>query len=461
MKRLIARYAVERSDCYEIRTVFDNGTETVTADKARPHVPTLTHTHPAAIWFERKMADDFGLVFDDAFDTRPLVHQERFPPDVHPMRKTFGAQSRITPVEPVDYPYEAIDGDSVFQVAVGPIHAGIIEPGHFHFSQAGEAMLHQEVRHFYKYRGIEKMLEGMPPDDETAAAVIERISGSESIACQTAWRNLRLQMHGSTLPEGRRARDAFLLELERLIHHLTDLGFIPNDAGFGAALAAASILAEDARRLMQRLSGHRFGFGALRRDRPFEDKAALHTRLDALGRQIDAFEAWILDIPSLWDRFDGTGILRTRKAIKYDTVGVVARASGLPIDARKDDDFYRAYGFELQTQKTGDVAARFKLRLAEAKHSLAMMQRFLDDAEAEPRLAKNVRDGSYDTVCESSLGELYMSVDIEDGRIARFFMRDPSFMNWQALHLMMPGNIIADFPLINKSCDLSYAGNDL
>jgi Ni,Fe-hydrogenase III large subunit len=402
------------------------------------------------------MHDDFGIIIEDAFDNRPLVHQERFPKGIHPMQKSFHGTSL-----PFDdykaYKYEVIGGDGVFEVSVGPIHAGIIEPGHFHFSQAGEEMLHQEVRHFYKYRAIEKMLEGKTLLE--AKPIIERISGNESIAYQIAWRDIVLQATQSTLPETNRKYHALLLELERTIHHLTDLGFIPNDAGFSAALAFASKLSEEARRELKRVTGHRFGFAAIDFEAHTFDVEAMTEYLDILQEAMTFFESWIIDIPSLWDRFDTTGMLKMGKAIKYDTVGIVARASGLALD-RRDEPFYREHGFEIQIQKSADVAARFKMRLEEVKNALVMMRNFRVEACEAVKLGK-VEDGEYCSFVESSIGELFMSIEMTEGVIGRFFVRDPSFVNWQALHLMMPGNIIADFPLINKSCDLSYAGNDL
>ena len=454
--RLIARYAKEREDAFEIVTVFEDETQREMIPKVHPVIRTLAKRHPSAIWFERKMSDDFGIIIEDAFDKRPLLHQERFPKAVHPMRKDFNL-STLDFAEFTPYKYEAIQGDGVFQVSVGPIHAGIIEPGHFHFSQAGEEMLHQEVRHFYKYRAIEKMLEGKTLWE--AKAVIARISGNESLAYQTAWRDIVCQAADVSLPETMRKRHAFLLELERVIHHLTDLGFIPNDAGFGAALAFASRLAEDARRQMKIMTGHRFGFDVIGFENQMIDIASAHAYLEKLQKDIAFFEGWIMDIPSLWDRFDTTGILQKADALKYDTVGIVAKASGLSLD-RRDEPFYLAHGFEPKTEQSGDVAARFKLRLHEVKNSIEMMQRFLEEDGTHSDIGE-IRDGDYTAFAESSLGELFMNIEVKEGVIERFFVRDPSFMNWQALHLMMPNNIIADFPLINKSCDLSYAGNDL
>jgi Ni,Fe-hydrogenase III large subunit len=455
--RLIARYAKDKGEKFEIITCYDEKRETVLVSKENPQIKTLSHLHPSAIWFERKMQDDFGIVSIEAFDTRPLVHQECFPKDMHPLCKDFD-QKDLEASSFKPYDYEAIKGESVFQVSVGPIHAGIIEPGHFHFSQAGEEILHLEVRHFYKYRAIEKMLEGKTLFE--AKAIIERISGNESIAYQHCWRDIILDASDTSLGLAQKKYHALLLEMERVIHHLTDLGFIPNDAGFGAALAFASKLSEDARRKMQEITGHRFGFGAVDFESHNIDVDKIKPWLETLEAEVAYFKEWIMDIPSLWDRLDITGKLPRKKAVKYDTVGVVARASGLSIDRRLDDDFYVVHGFKLVTEKSTDVAARFKVRLAEIQNSIEMMHQLLVD-EVPPIELKEIEDGEYMAFCESSIGELFMEIELKEGVIERFFVRDPSFVNWQAVHLMMRSDIIADFPLINKSCDLSYAGNDL
>ncbi len=455
--RLIARFCIQNKDAFEIVTIFDSQIQKEYLNIDHPTLKTVAHTYPTAVWFERKMHDDFGITIEDAFDNRPLIQQERAP-RIHPMRKEFDAKSlTFAPFQP--YKYETIEGESVFEVPVGPIHAGIIEPGHFHFTQSGEGMLHLEVRHFYKYRGIEKMLEGKTPLQ--AAPVIARISGNESIAYQTGWFRLLLEASGRTYPLSLQRYHALLLELERVIHHFTDLGFIPNDAGFAAALAFASQRAEACRRLMAKLTGHRFGFDAVGfSTRPYS-KAEVSEFVMQMREHLKWFEAWISDIPSLWDRFDTTGILTHPKALKYGTVGVMARASGVAID-RRTEPFYQTHRFQLQTAQSGDVSARFTLRIEEIKNSLQMIEACLDESETSPLPnTEELRDGDYVSFTESSLGELMLFIRLREGKIDRFFARDPSFVNWQALTLMMPGNIIADFPLINKSCDLSYAGNDL
>ena len=453
--RFIARFAQELPESFKIVDVYDERVEKTTLSKSNPSAKSLARVYPAAIWFERKITDDFGIVFEDSFDKRPLVHHERFP-DVHPMRKDFQASSlELGEFRP--YKYETIGGDGIFQVGVGPIHAGIIEPGHFHFSQEGEAILHLEVRHFYKYRGIEKMMEGVAPQD--GWRIVERISGNESIAYQIAYLELLTQAAGIEIDENIQKYNAILLEIERIAHHLTDLGFIPNDAGFAAALAFCSQKAEDTRRVLKNLAGHRFGFGTVRGEARAFDTNILEQFIQNLKKDMEFFKEWIVGIASLWDRLDTTGILKRKKALKYSCVGVVARASGVAVD-RRDNNFYKKHHWRLCTHTNGDVAARFLVRLEEVFNSLEIIESMLDLSPTKIEL-DNFNDGEYISFVESSLGELMLYIHLQDGKIERFFARDPSFINWQALHLMMNGNIIADFPLINKSCDLSYAGSDL
>ena len=454
--RLIARFALDDGHNIKVKTFYMGKDGLITIDEIEENYKSITAKYPSAIWFERKISDDFGVKFKESFDTRTLVHHERFP-KIHPMLKSFQDKSiEFDAFKP--YEYEAIKGDGVFEVAVGPIHAGIIEPGHFQFSQEGENMLHLEVRHFYKFRAIEKMVEGKNPLE--AFDIVEKISGNESIAYQKVYLKVLSKASKKEIPLSVIKYNALLLEIERVIHHLTDLGYIPNDAGFGSALAFCSQKSEELRRVLKAVSGHRFGFGAIRgRSKKF-DKDFLINFIDTLEKDIKWFEEWVLDIPSLLDRFDTTGILRTKNALKYGTVGVVARASGLRIDSRLNEKLYIDSGFELQRESSGDVAGRFKVRLKEVFNSIKMIRNFLDYKEENIEF-DGFDDGEYYSFTESSLGELFIFLKIKDGVIDRFYARDPSFVNWQALHLMMSGNIIADFPLINKSCDLSYAGNDL
>ncbi len=457
-KRLIARFAIDCGEYFELLTRFDGENLSKEIVKKDDKAKSLMPHYPLAVWFERKIIDDFGLRFEGAFDSRPLLHHERWQKNIYPLRRDFDISTELEYAPFSPYHYDTVAGEGVFEVSVGPIHAGIIEPGHFHFSQAGEDMLHQEVRHFYKYRGIEKILEGKKLSE--SFPIISRISGNETIAYQIALAKIAKQGSNENTNPKEYAFWALLLELERIIHHWTDLGFIPNDAGFASALAFGSSKAEEGRRLMEKLTGHRFGFEAIFNSYSW-NLDHIKSWIDNQRKAIEWFENWISDIPSLWDRMDTTGVLKTKDAYRYSCVGVMARASGVEVDCRSKDPSYQERGFKISMGELGDVASRFKVRIAELKHSLDLMQNFLKDAKPSSFDFSDIKDGEYESFVESSLGELYLYIKIKNEKIERCFISDPSFVNWQALPTMMPGNIIADFPLINKSCDLSYAGNDL
>ncbi len=453
--RLIARFALDNKKDFEIVDVFDKKIERQKIDKKNPVVQSLMPKYPAAIWMERKIRDEFGIEFEGAFDKRPLVKHERFPKNIYPLRKDFEKKDiEFDDFKP--YKYEEIEGDNVFTVPVGPIHAGIIEPGHFQFSQAGERILHLEVRHFYKYRGIEKMVEGKKPKE--IKKLVERISANESIAYQIAFTDILSQAGESQIPSSLKQKYFTVLELERIIHHLTDLGAIPNDAGFAPALAFMSKLAEDARRVMAKITGHRFGFGAIKEEIEL-DYETLIDFVSHLKKEVEFFEDWIEDIASVWDRFNTTGALSKEKALKYGVVGIGARASGIKLD-RRDNDFYKNFGFKMQLGKKGEVADRFMVRIKEILNSIEMIKNF-KTGKNEKLCIKEFKDGEYMSFTESSIGELFMYMKIKNGTVERFYVRDPSHINWQAFHTTIYKDIIADFPLINKSFDLSYAGNDL
>ena len=454
--RLIVRFAQEHKDTFEIVDVFDEKIERQEVSKEKPLVDSIMTKYPSAIWMERKISDEFGIIFNRAFDTRPTIKHERFPKELFPMRKDFQDKA-LEYSNFVPYKYEEIDGEGIFVVPVGPIHAGVIEPGHFQFSQAGEEILHLEVRHFYKYRAIEKMVEGKNP--RAIKPIVERISGNESIAYQIALFEILAEASRVEIPESKKRHYFALLELERIIHHLTDLGFIPNDAGFASALAFMSKLAEEARRTMHHLTSHRFGFGAINEETTL-DFDHLNEFVLSLQKEVEFFEKWIEGIPSVWDRFDTTGRLNPKKATKYGAVGLVARASGIAVDQRAISGWHEQYGYQMQLGKKGEVADRFRLRIQEIYNSITMIEAFAHQEE-EQFTFKSFNDGEYMSRVESSIGELFLYLNIQNGVVERMVVRDPSFINWQVFHTTIYKDIIADFPLINKSFDLSYAGSDL
>jgi len=454
--RLIARFAQELENGIEIIDLYDQKEERTLLDFDNLECDTISTIYPSAIWMERKISDEFGVRFKDSFDERYLLKHERFPKDIYPLRKDF-TKKDIEFVEFTPYKYEKIDGDGIFEVSVGPIHAGIIEPGHFQFSQAGEEILHLEIRHFYKYRGIEKMCENKKPQE--IKKIVERISGNESIAYQIAFFQLLSSASNTPIPLSLRKKYATLLEFERIVHHLNDIGFIANDVGFSPALTLGSKLVEECRVIFEKISNHRFGFGAIKEELEL-DYEFLIKFLEYLEKELNFFQKWINNIPSVWDRFDTTGKLTYENALKYGVSGIGARASGVKIDTRDNESFYKDHGFEIQLGKKGEVSDRFKIRFDEIFNSITMIKNFKTDEKEKLKFASFI-DGEYKSFCESSIGELFIYMKIKNSKIDRFFVRDPSFITWQAFHTTVFRDIIADFPLINKSFDLSYAGSDL
>jgi Ni,Fe-hydrogenase III large subunit len=217
-------------------------------------------------------------------------------------------------------------------------------------------------------------------------------------------------------------------------------------------------LTEEARRVMSGITGHRFGFGAVNEETAI-DYAKLKEFTGYLKKEVEFFEEWTDDMASLWDRYNTTGALSREKAVKYGVVGVAARASGIELDVR-NNAFYKKFGHKTQLGVKGEVGDRFKVRIKEILNSVELIQNFETDKNETFKFVE-FKDGEYISFTESSIGELFMYLKIKNGLVERFYVRDPSHINWQAFHTTIYKDIIADFPLINKSFDLSYAGNDL
>jgi len=432
--------------------------------------PSITPSVHAAQWYEREIRDQFGWIPQGHPDLRRLVRHEHWPKGTHPLKKDF-PWDRVLGRHPGEYRFRHIEGEGVFDVPVGPIHAGIIEPGHFRFSVAGEPIMQLEVRHFWKHRGVEKLFE----QQSVAAALplAERVSGDTTIGhglayCQAVEALMRMEV-----PRRARYLRALFLELERLHNHLGDVGAICNDTAYTLAHAHSSRLKERVMQLNDRLTASRFLRGALclggvARD---VDQRGFDETIDELNRielDFSELEGIILANASLTDRLETTGVLTERIAWDHGVVGVVGRASGLDQDVRRDRPFaaYDEVAVRVALYRYGDVRARLRVRMDEIHESMRLIREI---ARLIPRgeLAAESHDlpipGDWAvSAVEGWRGEiLYFVMAGEQGRIHRCKVRDPSFVNWPAIQWAVTGNIIPDFPLINKSFNLSYAGNDL
>jgi Ni,Fe-hydrogenase III large subunit/Ni,Fe-hydrogenase III component G len=445
----------------------------VSADPAQPEVPSLTPTVPAANWHEREMQDLFGIVAVGHPDPRTLVVHDGWPRGVFPLRKSFDGSRRV-PVEPgVEFPHVVADGEGVFEIPVGPIHAGIIEPGHFRFTSVGETVLHLDARLFYTHRGLEKRMEGLAPHD--AFYVVERICGVCSLAHGLGYSEALEQIAGVDVPVRASLIRSIALELERLYNHVGDIGNICAGASFHYGAATGMRAKERLQQLNERLAGNRFlrGLvmpGGVRLDLTADLLAALAATMETTLGELDGLMARIEGNPSVLDRLDDTGILSRKAVLDLAVAGVAARASGVDRDARRAHPHAAFAGptppdLHVATADAGDVNARVFVRALEARESIRLVGEFVRRLEPGPlsvTLGERVpgrRIGL--SAIESPRGEAvhWLSTDA-DGRVARYHLRSPSYHNWPAVALAAETAIVPDFPLVNKSFELCYSCTD-
>lgn len=432
-----------------------------------PRYPSITQTVHAAHWFERLMHDQFGIVAEGHPDFRRLVHHENIPSGTHPLRKDFDWNTKL-PVANEPYPMHAVEGKGIYEIPVGPIHAGIIEPGHFRFNVRGERILTLEGKLFFKHKGVEKLVEGKTPED--AFPFVERISGDMVVGHTLAFAQAIEAATGTQVTRRAEALRLVWNELERITAHIFDMGNMAgNGTGFTFMVAQGFRLVEELRRAHEALVGHRFLRGAIvlggAHDLSVPAKEALLLTLARTEREL----AELLDIAfskdGLMERFETTGVLSEAAAQAYGARGVPARASNRPVDMRLDLPYagYAEYAPMLVTERAGDVAARFRVRAREVAESIRLIREVLGtlpEGESVVPLARGT--GSAFGWNEAWRGAVIDWVALTpSGKIDRLVVTDPSFTNWPLFGEIGPGNIVPDFPLCNKSCNLSYSGNDL
>src|SRR5213080_898728 len=427
------------------------------------------HIH-AAKWYEREIRDMFGLIPQGHPDLRRLVRHEHWPKGTHPLKKDFRWDTVLEQAQG-EYAFRRIEGEGVFEVPVGPIHAGIIESGHFRFSVAGEPIMQLEVRHFWKHRGVEKLFEQQQL--MSAVPLAERVSGDTTIGHSLAYCQAVERLFEIDVPLRARYLRSLFLELERLHNHLGDVGAICNDTAYVLAHAHCGRMKERILQLNDQLAGSRFLRGVncvggvdvdLEASR-FDEVVA---ELDRLEKDFTELEEIIFANASLTDRLETTGFLNERTAIDHGVMGVVGRASNINRDVRRDHPFaaYDDLQVKVALYRYGDVRARMRVRMDEIHESIRLIREVRariphGPIMAPPTSAPAPGEWALSAV-EGWRGEiLYFVMAGEDGAIHRCKVRDPSFVTWPAIQYAVLGNIIPDFPLINKSFNLSYAGNDL
>lgn len=441
----------------------DNRQYRVLSSPVQDTIQSLAPAHPAAAWYERQLQDQFGIRVAGHPDPRPLLFHQNTPAGVPPMAR----EARDFSPAPAEYPFLKVDGVGVCEVPVGPVHAGIIEPGHFRFSAVGDTVLHLELRHFYTHKGAEKLFEGTPV--RTGAMIAESVSGDNCFSHAVAYCQAVETACAIAVPPRAESLRMVGLELERLMAHIADVGALCGDVGFSVPAAYTGRLKEALLRESAELFGTRYWRGisfpgGVSRDVSSAAAHRLRQTIAEVAREFAELAHRILDTPSVQNRFEATGMLKQEIARQLAVVGLVARASGVRLDVRCDHPYgaYRNCQLEPVVYHYGDVLARARVRIDETAASARLIETALNDLPAG-EIATQVEpapDGQGYSAVESTRGELLYWIEVRGGRIARCHIKSPSFQNWPALPLAMPGNIIADFPLINKSFNLSYSGCD-
>ncbi|HTN48944.1 MAG TPA: NADH-quinone oxidoreductase subunit C [Burkholderiaceae bacterium] len=434
-----------------------------------PEVPDLSPHFPAASRMQRAVFDLLGVRARGAQDARPWLRHGAWPADFFPLRRDADG-ARAFDVQQEHYPFVTVGGDGVHEIPVGPIHAGIIEPGHFRFSIVGEKVLRLEERLGYVHKGIEKRFEGMPLAQGHRLA--GRVSGDSTVAYAWAYSMAVEAATGTEIPPRAAWLRALLLERERVANHLGDLGALGNDAALAFGLAQFSRLREDWLRLNDAVFGHRLLMDRIVPGGTLGD--ADRDALERIARQCTELSAEVNVLRSIYDehaglqdRFQSTGFVTPELAAQLGLCGLAARASGQARDLRVDLPCapYDALSVRIATQDRGDVAARVAVRFDELAESLRLIGeivRRIPPGETQRPLAAVGGDGRGIGWIEGWRGDVLVAIEADaDGRVRRCHCHDPSWQNWPLLEHAVIGNIVPDFPLINKSFNLSYSGQDL
>jgi Ni,Fe-hydrogenase III large subunit len=426
--------------------------------------PSVARHHAPAQRLERAIRDLFGYEPVGAPDARPWLDHGRWP-----IRHPLGAQSEPAGAAEL-YAFLTAEGEGLHQIPVGPVHAGIIEPGHFRFTANGEAVVRLEERMGYTHKGVEALMAGATLD--RAAGLAGRISGDSTVAYAISFARAAEAALAIEVPARAHWLRALMAEMERIANHLGDIGAVCNDASFAMMHAQCGALRERVLRTSEAGFGHRLMMdavvpGGVAGDLGADGVAAVHDLLTAIRKTFPRLVALYDDTASLQDRTVGTGRLTPALALQFGCGGFVGRASGRDFDARRDLAYppYDELPFEVPVFHEGDVNARLWVRIREVEQSLALIDQLLDRMPAgaihvEAPGAGETRESI--AMVEGFRGDIlcWLRLDAE-GRVERCHLRDPSWFQWPLLEAAVEGNIVADFPLCNKSFNCSYSGHDL
>lgn len=439
-----------------------------------PIIPSHTIYYPVADRPERKAQDMFGIVFADHPDTRRWTRHQGWGEELYPLRKDFPVEGNPKNQTPPDknYVFFQAQGSGVYEIPVGPVHAGVIEPGHFRFQAVGEYVLNLEQRLSYVHKGTEKIAEGR--DSDGLARLAARVSGDSTVA-HTWAACMAMERAAKMLPPNRaNSIRGIMCEWERIANHLGDIGAICNDVGFAFALIQTHRLKEDHLRLADKIFGHRFMMdqiipGGVKTDIEETSYEIMKRHCTKIRDELVPLMEIFYNNTSLEDRLLGTGTLSLSTAKKLGCVGYVGKASGMPYDVRKDHGYapYSSFAVRVASYEQGDVLTRMKVRAEEIYESIRLISYMLDEIPdtgiVTPWLRYDIATGSEAIgIVDGWRGEIITYIRFgANGKIDRFSPRDPSWHIWPALEQLIHGNIVPDFPVCNKSVNGSYSGHDL
>jgi Ni,Fe-hydrogenase III large subunit/Ni,Fe-hydrogenase III component G len=461
-------------DVFEVTYLFANAAEdwfvhaTLDVPPQAPTLPSLATFYLPAARFEREIRDLFGIEPAGHPEPLPLVKHAFWPTDYHPLRKDAPPPPPFTD-DGTPFPFLPVGGEGVYEIPVGPVHAGVIEPGHFRFSVVGETVIDLKIRLYFTHKGAEKLFERRTPDEGVALA--ERISGDTTVGHALAYCQALEALAGCVVPPAARYQRVILLEMERLYNHVADFGMIAADTGFAVAQAHCARIRERLLRLNKRLTGNRLLRGGIV---PGGVTQPLSVDLNLAAELVNIWGDFneVVDISlrntMLMDRLTGTGRLTTTTARDHGVRGYVARASGLNMDARRDHPCaaYADLRFDVPVFDSGDVYARALVRVHEVTQAVSLIRQALAALPTTGPLTAPLGPlpafQPAFSIVEGWRGAIvhWLMADAA-GRLHRVKVVDPSFWNWPALSFAVLKNIVPDFPLCNKSFNQSYSGNDL
>ncbi|MBI4597423.1 MAG: NADH-quinone oxidoreductase subunit C [Candidatus Omnitrophica bacterium] len=446
LSAFFGRFINGKVKLYALLAHDETGECTAIATIVQDAYPSLTPECPQAQGFEREVAEQFAIRAEG-----------------HPWLKPV--RSHRSP-----YPFFQVTGEETHEVAVGPVHAGIIEPGHFRFHCQGERILHLEIQLGYQHRGVEQLLAGSPA--KRMPILAESIAGDTVIGHGLAFCEAMETLGGCQISPRAQALRGVALELERLANHAGDLGALGTDVGFLPAAAYFGRLRGEFLNLLMELTGSRYGRSFLRPggvsyDLSETQRTDFEQRLARAQKELQTFARMLFDTPSVIDRFEGTGIVTRQVSEALGFVGSVARACGSHRDVRHDhpSGIYQFSHLPMMTADTGDVHARALVRWLEAERSLVFLREqltSLPEGELHMPCSPMMPNRVAFSMVEGWRGEIvHVAITDAQGSIARYKVIDPSFHNWMGLAMAVRNGEISDFPLCNKSFNLSYAGHDL